>query len=49
MKKYILGILLLSSVAPVFADGHHSAEKKVIATDESSNIPNIYFFMVNFP
>ena len=31
MKKYILGILLLSSVAPVFADGHHSAEKKVIA------------------
>ena len=31
MKKYILGILLLSSVTPVFADGHHSAEKKVIA------------------
>ena len=31
MKKYILGILLLASVTPVFADGHHSAEKQVIA------------------
>ena len=35
MKKYLLSFLLLATTAPAFADGHSSAEKKVIANVEA--------------